>query len=226
MSIQKAVSFPITFPITFVNLSNGMVAFPITFPIAFIPYEENRTVIKLNTTIQCEYANETKCVKLPIIEQANVTCIKIPLIEKAWVFNGLLLEETVVGMMQKKLTLIDNVKSRLLMDTEMVGGNKVKLKWYGDEVPRVEVLRKLSFDETYDKVGVYDWGVGETTITLGTSEYNIMLNGEGDIGESIITTLGEPDYIEVDVYLDMPINEKMYSVEIDYTSKYVVPIKY
>ncbi|MGL6175103.1 MAG: hypothetical protein ACRC1P_10910 [Cellulosilyticaceae bacterium] len=185
-----------------------------------------RKSIKLPVVEECIYANETKKVKLPIVETTSIGHIKLPIVEQSWVFYGLVIEENIVRQISNPIVLSEDIKARIIADYEMINGSELKISWYGDRVDRVEIYVKMSLDEEYNKVGSYLWEQNSAVITLGNGEFDILLKGEGETGLSNVKTLGEPTFIEVDIVPEIPENEKIFDIEVKYTSEIQININY
>lgn len=222
---SAGVTLPATLPISFANNSSTGVTLPVTLPIRFGTGQKVRKKIKIPTKITCEYVNEQCFTKLPLKEVSSLTYAKIPVKEFSWDLKGLILEENIVATMHKPLTLIEEVRSRILVDVEMLDRNNLRIKWYGDAVPKVEVYKKAEIDEQFtDKVAVLDWGVGECEINVDNNSYDIQLLGINGTGESSIINVAEPLYYAVKTDIDIAMNEKVYDVDVDLVATYRIDI--
>lgn len=146
--------------------------------------------------------------------------IKIPIYETISDFEGIIFEENIVGTFNEPLLLVEDIRSRILVNAELIDSKTVRLHWYGDSVPAIEVYKKLEVDDTYEKVGTYQWRDNYCDITLEVDSYNIKLEGSGNTGQSEEITIGENFYIDILTQLIMPVNEKTYYLDIDFTSRY------
>lgn len=226
---EGMVRLPITLPMKFGGdtVPEGMVRLPVTLPMKFSSgSSSSRKKVRMPivvTPIEGEFA---AVAKLPLNETASLTSARLPIRETAWNFKGIVIEENVVGKMSRPLTLIEEVRSRILADVEILNRNTVKVKWYGDEVPEVEVTKKIAVDEEYESVGVYKWNDGEAIFEIDNNEYHIKLVGTRGTGESSVIEIGEGVNIDIETQLNILLNEKTYNVYIDNPSQYKVYVNY
>ena len=125
-SISRGVTLPVTLPLTFpIGSANVgyLVQLPVTLPMSFTPMQYTRLVIKVPTSITVEFANIQNSMKIPLKEQASPLGIKVPLKEYAMDFNGLIIEENVVAKMHKDITILEDIRSRIMFDVELVNRN-------------------------------------------------------------------------------------------------------
>lgn len=222
---STGVTLPATLPISFTSSSSTGVTLPVTLPVRFGTGQKVRKKIKIPTKITCEYVNEQCYTKLPLKEVSSLTYAKIPVKEYSWDFKGLILEENIVATMHKSLTIIEEVRSRILVDIEMLDRNNIQLKWYGDAVPKVEVYKKAEIDEVFtDKVATLDWEVGQCDINIDNNSYDIQLLGINGTGESSIINVAEPLYCAVKTDISIAMNEKVYDVDVDLVATYRIDI--
>lgn len=225
---KRGVTLPVTLPITF-NANGAIenrVKLPITLPMTFNSSEISRIVIKVPTTFRVEFANLHQELKVPLKEQAHTSVVLVPVKEYVMDFKGIIIEENVVGAMRKDITILEDIRSRILFDVELINRNLVKVSWYGEAVPTVEVQHKMEVDDVWTSVGVFNWGANSVEFALDNNEHQIRLIGGDSTGESGIGVVGETMYIRIDPELGMLINEKIYNVDINFTSKYRVNINY
>ena len=225
---RSGVTLPVTLPITF---STGMgvenrVKLPITLPMTFDTAEITRIVVCIPTSIISEFANLHQELKVPLKEQAHALGIKVPLVEYTMDFKGLIIEETIVDKMRKDITILEDIRSRILFDVELIDRNHVEVSWYGEAVPTVEVRHKMEVDEEWTVVGVYSWNTTSVEFSLDNNEHQIMLIGGNNTGESGTGIVGETMYIRIDPTIGVLINEKIYNVDIDFTKSISVDVNY
>lgn len=225
---KNGVTLPVTLPVTFSAEmgEENRVALPITLPMTFNTSKITRIVICVPTTITAEFANLHQELKVPLTEQARAKGIKVPLKEFTMDFKGLIVEETIVDKMRKDITLLEDIRSRILFDVELIDRNHVKVSWYGEAVPTVEVRHKMEVDETWTSVGVYNWNDESAEFALDNNEHQIMLIGGNSTGESGTGVVGETLYIRIDPTIGVLVNEKVYNVNINFTSEYHVTVNY
>lgn len=226
---EGMIKLPITLPMSFSqgSVPAGMVRLPITLPMKFSSGSSaNRKKVRLTTSVTPNEGQYKSSTKLPLQETASLTVARLPIRETAWNFKGIILEENVVGRMSAPLTLIEEVRSRILVDTEILNRNTIKVKWYGDKVPKVEVTKKMAVDDEYESVGLYDWEAGEAIFEVDNNEYNIKLVGTNNTGESSVVEIGEGANIDINTILNVSLNEKIYNVNVDNTSYYKIYVNY
>ena len=226
---EGMVKLPITLPMKFGGdtVPEGMVRLPITLPMKFSSGATgSRRKIQIPTSVTPVEGDFATSTKLPLNETASLTSARLPIRETAWNFKGIIIEENVVGMMSKPLTLIEEVRSRILADVELLNRNTVKVKWFGDEVPEVEVTKKIAVDEEYESVGIYKWSDGEAVFEIDNNEYHIKLIGVRGTGESSAIEIGEATNIDIETQLNILLNEKTYNIRIDNPSQYKIYVNY
>ncbi len=225
---RNGVTLPVTLPFTF-STSFGVenrVKLPITLPMTFNSSEITRVVILIPTSITTEFANLHQELKIPLKEQTQALGLKVPLIEYTMDFRGLIIEENIVDKMRKDITILEDIRSRILFDVELIDRNHVQVSWYGEAVPTVEVRHKMEVDEEWTVVGVYSWNTTSVEFSLDNNEHQIMLIGGNNTGESGTGVVGETMYIRIDPIIGVLINEKIYNVDIDFTKSISVDVNY
>lgn len=155
-----------------------------------------------------------------ITKKYNVT-------EKAWVFQGIVFDENVISLMKAQVLLLEEVKGRVLVDLILVDKNHIKLKWYGSKVDTIQIYKKLDIDEKYEADGEpIPWEVGETTIAVSDSSYNIILRGPNGSGESGIIDLAETNLDAVKHDLKIALNEKTHFLIVDFKETHKLNINF
>lgn len=226
---EGTIILPVTLPMKFYSsaVTKGKVKLPITLPMKFSDGSSvNRKKINLplsETPLEGTFKNS---IKLPLIETASINSIKMPVKETAWHFKGLIIEENVVGKMNSSLTLLEEIRSRILTETEILDRNTVKVKWYGDEVPKLEVMKKIAGDEKYESIGIYEWSDGEAVFKIDNNEHNIQLIGLNGTGESAVVEIGEGEVVDINTQLNILLNEKIYNINVNCASKYKIYVDY
>lgn len=226
---SKGVTLPITLPLTFpLGRENEgyLVKLPVTLPMSFTPMEHVRWVIKVPESVTVEFANIHNELKIPLKEEARPLGIKVPLKEFTMDFKGLIIEENVVATMHKDITILEDIRSRIMFDVELVNRNLVRISWYGEEVPNVEVCHKMEVDEEWTSVGTYGWKDYPVEFTIDNNERQIKLFGGGNTGESGICTIGETMYIHIIPEVGVLVNEKIYNVGIDFKRTFRTNVNY
>lgn len=219
--MARGIILPIQIPVTLP--SAGVIVLPIRLPITFTDIA-GREFIKVTTTEICQYPTERQNIKIPTVLQSSNKIIKIPTQETGWHFVGIIISENVVDKMSKPLTVMEEVRSRILLDVEMTDRNHINLKWYGDKVPTLDVLIKSFVDDKYEVHSTHNWGDSATVIQVGEQDYQIMALGKNGTGESSVIELNASDYIDVLTDVRISINEKIYDINIDLTSEYSIEV--
>lgn len=228
-STSRGVTLPVTLPLTFpIGSANVgyLVQLPVTLPMSFTPMQYTRLVIKVPTSITVEFANIQNSMKIPLKEQASPLGIKVPLKEYAMDFNGLIIEENVVAKMHKDITILEDIRSRIMFDVELVNRNLVRISWYGEEVPSIQVCHKMEVDEEWTNVGTYGWKDFPVEFTIDNNERQIKLFGGNSTGESGICTIGETMYIQIIPEVGVLVNEKIYNVGVDFKQTFRTDVNY
>lgn len=210
-----AIKFPTQMPICFFPTG---VRFPTQLPIKLGGYI--RPNVKLPIKVLCEYSNQEVKLKLPIKEEARTAQVRLPIKEEAWVFNGLVLSEYVLGKFNKQLTMMEEIRGRILADVSLVNKSLLKISWYGDKVDELGIYKKMAIDEEYELISNHVWDEGSATFNLDSSEYNIILVGANRSGESNIITIGEITSLDVNTAINIALNEKIYQFDIDFKEQY------
>lgn len=226
---SKGVTLPITLPLTFpLGRENEgyLVKLPVTLPMSFTPMEHVRWVIKVPESVTVEFANIHNELKIPLKEEARPLGIKVPLKEFTMDFKGLIIEENVVATMHKDITILEDIRSRIMFDVELVNRNLVRISWYGEEVPNIIVCHKMEVDEEWTTVGTYGWKDYPVEFTIDNNERQIKLFGGNSTGESGICTIGETMYIHIIPEVGVLVNEKIYNVGIDFTRTFRTNVNY
>ena len=223
------IRLPITLPMTLSAQEVELmykITLPIKLPMFFEPMEREYFHNKVPVSISVEYANIRNTFKVPMVEETQALGVKVPLTEYVWDFYGLVIEEQVLGNFSKTLTLLEEVRSRILFDVELLERNKIRIKWYGEAVPGVQIYRKMEVDEEWTYVGDYAWEDSEATIDLDNNEQLIKVIGINDSGESGETTIGESNYTRIDTVVEILLNRKVYMFNIDFTGKHTFNINF
>ena len=228
-STSRGVTLPVTLPLTFpIGSANigYLVKLPVTLPMSFTPLQYTRLVIKVPTSITVEFANIHNSMKIPLKEQASPLGIKVPLKEYAMDFNGLIIEENVVAKMHKDITILEDIRSRIMFDVELVNRNLVRISWYGEEVPSIQVCHKMEVDTDWTVVGTYEWNEYPVEFSIDNNERQIKLFGGNSTGESGICTIGETMYIHIIPEVGVLVNEKIYNLGVDFKQTFRTDVNY
>lgn len=226
---SKGVTLPITLPLTF-PIGSGhedyLVKLPLALPMSFTLMEATSREFKIPISVTTEFANEHHSFKIPLREEARPLGIKIPLKEYTMDFKGLIIEENVVATMHKDITIIEDIRSRIMFDVELINRNTVSLSWYGEEVPNVQVCHKMEADEDWTDVGTYKWNECPVEFNIDNNERLIKLFGGNNTGESGVCTIGETMYIHIIPEVGVLVNEKIYNVGVNFTRTFRTNVNY
>lgn len=211
-NIEKSggVNIPLTLPFVFGDVLDGKISLPITLPFKFGELNDEIKTLKIPTK---EY-----------VEEEGTKTFKIPVIEQSWHFFGLIIDENVIEKMSHNLTIIEDVRSRILTNVKLINRNTVRVEWFGDSVPKVGVYKKMVVDDKFELIKVCEWEDEYLDVSLDNSEYEILLQGLNGTGESGIVSVGETNYLDVKSNINVAINEKIYSFDIDFASEYKINI--
>jgi hypothetical protein len=67
-------------------------------------------------------------IRLPLKELAKVTSVRLPLKETVWIKNGFIISERIIEWKKKETIMIEIIKSRILVDVEMIDKNHLKFR--------------------------------------------------------------------------------------------------
>jgi hypothetical protein len=164
-------------------------------------------------------------IKLPLHESVRVISVKLPLHETIWLLNGFILKENIIQIHTKEIVLLENIKSFITTQVELVDKNHIKLKWFGDSVPKVQVFRRL-IDEEYGTKPYVElpWSPNEYIMPIDANSYVIKVVGIQNTGSGQEYQIGNNQDYDVDMSLQLPINEKHYYFDIDFTSVYRIEV--
>ena len=226
----EGLSFPLRFPMRFYTSSSEVeegVRFPVTFPFMF---KHNRGEREVTIKIPIKFTAFTGVYNgqaiLPYNETASGKTTSVPFKETAWWFPGLFLEENIISEMHAELNVAENIQALILADFELESANRVKVSWYGHTVPSLTIMKKSDADDEYTASGTYGWDEGEATFDIASEDYNIYLKGTSNSGSSSVYTIGGTSDVVVIPTVEVSLNEKIYDLEIDNTSKYHIIINY
>ena len=163
---------------------------------------------------------------LPLRETTQVWSVKLPLKEQAFVVAGFILFENIITMRQSLLTIMENIRSRIVLETELFDKNHVKLKWFGESVPKVQIYRKEDGEDTYPitPLATVNWQPSEYYMEIDENGYDIQLKGIYNTGESNQISLGENKDYDVEVPINIPLNEKNIFIELNVISEYRIEV--
>lgn len=221
----SGISLPFTLPMSF-NSSKKGITLPLILPMTFSSIKEKRitSLIPYKETVNLKQYKETSLV--PYYESASGQISKIPFKEKAWHFPGLIISENVITEVSQQLNIVENVQALILVNFGLLSTNRLRLTWYGNTVPSFTVMKKSATDEKYSSDGTYDWGETEAIVDIESEDYNVYLQGTSNSGTSAVYTIGGANDVLVEPTVNVALNRKIYTLDIDYTSIYTLDIDY
>lgn len=222
----STITLPITLPMTFSNGKVATVKLPVTLPMSFVSKSGIKKTICIvyRENVSTEKYHGTTI--LPYKETATGKVTKIPFKETGWYFPGLILSENVITNISTQLSLVENVQALILVDFELLSTNSLKLTWYGHIVPSFTVMKKSAVDDKYTESGTYNWNAEYAIVDIKSEDYNIYLQGAANSGTSAVYTIAGVNDAIVEPDINVAMNDKIYELEIDYTSEYRITIEY
>ena len=212
------VELPVTLPFT-LGGEKATVKLPLTLPFAFEQQGERKEIL-LNVKEECRYIVTNNSMKVPVKERAYGKSIKVPLTETALTFEGFIMEENVVATMQSSLPLIDEVRNRILVDVSMLDRNTLMLEWYGEKVDKFDIYIRAIVDDEYQYYSTHTWDEKTATISIDDNAYYIQLVGHNGSGESFVVEVDVNTPLAIKSDVTISLNEKIYDIDVDYTSAY------
>ena len=164
-------------------------------------------------------------IKLPLKETARVSSVKLPLRETAFVISGFMMRENIVSWKEQVITLMENIKSRILLQASLLDKNHILLKWFGEKVPKVQIYSKFDGDEYNNSpTAIVNWTPQEYTLLIGSNGYDIKVIGQSGTGESNEVSIGEGKEYDIECVAELPINEKNHFLDISVFSVYRIEV--
>ena len=165
--------------------------------------------------------------KISVKEEAmSINEVVFSMSEEAWDFKGIILEETIVDYKSASFIVYEDVRSRILTDIYMIDKNHVGVKWYGQPVDNVMILRKSQLDDTYDVIDTVPWDAGEYIVEVSEDATNIKVEGAGQTGESSTIALEDGFNTEVKTDFDIAINLKVHYLDTSRDSVFRLKVNY
>ena len=220
-SSQGGVELPLTLPFVLSSGGKKTVQLPLTLPFTFesTGVQDRREII-INMKEQVRFMSTNKSTKFPVREQARGKSIKIPLSETALTFEGFVIQENVIDKMVSSLVLEEEVRNRILVDVSMTDRNNLVLKWYGEKVDELDIFIRPFVELEYQLYSTHKWGEGEANVFIDDNAYYIQLVGKNGSGESFELEIDVSTPIQIKSDVTISLNEKIYDIDIDYTSAY------
>lgn len=152
---------------------------------------------------------------------------KIITTEQAWVFQGIVFDEYVIAKMNKNVTFVEEVKSRILTEVTLVDRNHLKINWFGNELETVKIYKKLDIDDKYETDDKeIPWRDKEVILTLGDGSYNIYIDTPNKSGISDIINILDTNYNKVKSDLKIALNEKTHYLNVDFKQTFNIKIDF
>lgn len=165
--------------------------------------------------------------KISVKEEAmSINEVVFSMSEEAWDFKGIILEETIVDYKSASFIVYEDIRSRILTDIYMIDKNHVGVKWYGQPVDNVMILRKSQLDDTYDVIDTVPWDTGEYIVEVSEDATNIKVEGAGQTGESSTIALEDGFNTEVKTDFDIAINLKVHYLDTSRDSVFRLKVNY
>lgn len=165
--------------------------------------------------------------KISVKEEAmSINEVVFSMSEEAWDFKGIILEETIVDYKSASFIVYEDIRSRILTDIYMIDKNHVGVKWYGQPVDNVMILRKSQLDDTYDVIDTVPWDAGEYIVEVSEDATNIKVEGAGQTGESSTIALEDGFNTEVKTDFDIAINLKVHYLDTSRDSVFRLKVNY
>lgn len=222
---------------------SGGTCLPIRLPVAIgLSNKQDATVTKTSSGISlpiktpisiggCVTGTDVIGTKSPLKisvkeETMSINEVVFSMSEEAWDFKGIILEETIVDYKSASFIIYEDVRSRILTDIYMIDKNHVGVKWYGQPVDNVMILRKSQLDDTYDVIDTVPWDAGEYIVEVSEDATNIKVEGAGQTGESSTIALEDGFNTEVKTDFDIAINLKVHYLDTSRDSVFRLKVNY
>ena len=151
----------------------------------------------------------------------------LPISETVWNFNGLIVNENIIGSKHGSLLVNEKLYSQILVNFELLNENQLQIKWSGTRVPRVQIYIKSLEQEDYQLYNSYSWNRGQAIIPIQNQNYYIKIVGLNDSGSSDEYLINSALISEIKPDLNMVSStEKIYNIDISYTSEYKIEVEY
>lgn len=180
--------------------------------------------LKISITPDAEQKNK---VFLRISERPTGAPNFLPISETVWAFPGLIVKENIVAPRKTQLLVDEKIYSQIIASFELLSPTQLKLSWSGTRVPRVQVYIKSSEAEEYSLYNTYAWNRSNVILPLQNQNYYIKLIGLNDSGSSDEYLISTPLEIGIKPELNMVNStDKIYNIDVSYTSEYKIEVEY
>lgn len=222
---------------------SGGTCLPIRLPVAIgLSNKQDATVTKTSSGISlpiktpisiggCVTGTDVIGTKSPLKisvkeETMSINEVVFSMSEEAWDFKGIILEETIVDYKSASFIVYEDIRSRILTDIYMIDKNHVGVKWYGQPVDNVMILKKSQLDDAYDVIDTVPWDAGEYIVEVSEDATNIKVEGAGQTGESSTIALEDGFNTEVKTDFDIAINLKVHYLDTSRDSVFRLKVNY
>jgi hypothetical protein len=159
--------------------------------------------------------------KLPIRETAQVVSIKLPFTEQVWILEGFVIDENIVSWKSNEIILLETIKSFITTQLELIDKNHVKIKWFGEPVPKIQLFRRrIDEDFPISPFAEVLWSPTEYIMVLDGNGYVIKVLGSQSTGESPQVQIGDNMDYDVEMDVSLPLNQKNYYFDLELYSVY------
>lgn len=184
----------------------------INSPYLFIPYFNPNTYGEI--------------VWLDLNTPLDILNVKLPFIE--FLLNGLVFPfvEKIVADNSFNLPLQEKIISLLSCDIEMESPNLLRLKWSGEKVPFIEILRKDISESKYgNPIAVVPFSSGSFLIPIDNNSYMYSVRGSNGTGMSNVEiTIGIQGRTYIQTQVNLGDFVKIYECDIDFVDKFETEI--
>lgn len=225
MGIQLPIKLPISLKQK--NYKIG-IQLPLSLPFSFDKvYDEDIFYNKNLPLILTPIEGQKNQAILKISERPTGSPFYLPISETVWSFSGLLVSENIISQRKTQLLVNEKIYTEIVPSFSLISQNQLQVSWSGTKVPRVEVYIKSLENEDYSLYGTYSWNRGSITIPIENHSYYIKLQGYRDSGISNEYLINSPLQIGIKPVLNMVnSSDKIYNIDISYTSEYKIDVEY
>lgn len=219
------------------------IVLPTSIPIAISKIDNSGTIIKGSDGISLPFslpasigkagskssggATTKSPLKISVQEIAQqIGALTFPVSEQAWHFKGIILEECIVDTMHSNFIVYEDIRSRILTEIHLIDKNHLSIKWYGQEVNEVMILRKSALDDKYEVIATVPWDTGEYILEVSEDATNAKLEGVGATGESSVISLEDGFTTEIRTNFEVAINTKVHYLESNSDSVFRLKVNY
>jgi hypothetical protein len=107
----------------------------------------------------------------------------------------------------------------------MIDKNHVKIKWFGDSTPKIQIFKRLVDEEYGEKPFVeLPWSTSEYIMTIDSNSYVFKVVGSQNTGVGQEYQIGNAQDFEVNMNLQLPLNVKNYYFDLAFTTEYRIEV--